>query len=293
MIEAIDISKKINQIDILSNINFTISKSMIVGLLGKNGAGKTTLIEILSNIQKATTGDISINQQPLHKWKNIYGELGVCIEPSLPNYLTVNEYLKQVCILKKLPFSSIEKCIDTMGLEEKRTYRIKNLSFGLKQRVGIASAILGDPDTLILDEPFVGLDPIGLQKVSMYLRERRDEGAAILVSSHQLKDIENLIDSVIYLDNGVIVENIIYADFSRFQWISLATSDNVLARQVLTQQFNIEKMAETDDLLKFRTKAADYDRIVSELKQADIVISSIDSAPLQLENIFIEGDGHD
>jgi len=289
MITVNGLSKKIKDINILDNISFELSKSSIVGLLGRNGAGKTTLIEILSNLQKPTTGNVYLKNIRVQQWKDIYKNIGVCIEPRMPEYLTVYEYLKQVSILRKESPFNIDKTLQILDLDRQSKVKIKNLSFGLTQRVGIASAILGDPDILLLDEPFVGLDPIGIKKLAKHLTERRDNGATILVSSHQLSDIETLIDSLIYIDNGCIVENIKTEEILEHSILLLKTSNNTLAKNILSKKFGIDKIFKERELLKLRIKNSFYNDIVEELNRSEIDVIYEELIPMNLEHFFMDG----
>lgn len=173
MIYTKDICQSLNKNVILSNVSFELSNGCIVGLLGKNGSGKTTLLKILSNLQKPSSGEAYINSFNVKEWSKLHTNVGVALTPSIPGYLKVREYLKEVAIIKGSSPEDLDKVINIMELEKKLNTKIKNLSFGQKQRVNIAAAMINDPNTLLLDEPFVGLDPIGMEKLNSYLLQKK------------------------------------------------------------------------------------------------------------------------
>ncbi len=210
MIEVKNLTKRYGDHLALDNISFTVEDGTIVGFLGPNGAGKSTTMNIITGYISATEGQVLIDgidvlESPLEAKKKI----GYLPEiPPLYADMTVNEYLTFVCELKNVPAKDRDKMLEDIckqvKLQEVRRRLIRNLSKGYKQRVGIAQALIGDPDVLILDEPTVGLDPKQILEVRDLIR-RLSKNHTIFLSSHILQEIEAVCDKLIIINHGRIV----------------------------------------------------------------------------------------
>lgn len=210
MIEVKNIIKTYGQANVVDDISFKVEKGEIVGFLGPNGAGKTTTMNMITGYINPTSGTVIVDGLDIGKDKNkVKGKIGYMPE-ILPLYLdmTVNEYLKFVCELKKLNKKIIKESIsvvcDEVGLTEVRKMLIRNLSRGYKQRVGIAQAILGNPEVIILDEPTVGLDPNQIQEIRNLIKSLAKDHTVIL-STHILSEVKKLCDKVVIINKGKIV----------------------------------------------------------------------------------------
>lgn len=210
MIEVKNIVKTYGQTNVVDDISFKVEKGEILGFLGPNGAGKTTTMNMITGYINQTSGTIIVDSFDISKDKNkVKGKIGYMPE-ILPLYLdmTVNEYLKFVCELKKLDKKIIKEEINNVcekvGLVEVRKMLIRNLSRGYKQRVGIAQAIIGNPEVIILDEPTVGLDPNQIQEIRTLIRSLAAEHTVIL-STHILSEVKKLCSKVIIINRGKIV----------------------------------------------------------------------------------------
>lgn len=199
------VSKSMKGKVILNNVSFTVKPSEIVGLLGPNGAGKSTCMKIIAGLYKPDHGRAAIlGCDPFKQWYQLYDRVGILLEPAIPATLRGAEFLKQIAILKNQPADSIPHLLEVCGLTAASHKKIKHYSFGMKQRLGLAAALIGNPQFLMLDEPFVGLDPLGIQELQTILLNLAKEGTAILLSSHQLADIQPLVDRVLFLREGQI-----------------------------------------------------------------------------------------
>lgn len=166
-----NVTKSFKNKTILKNVTFSISKGEIVGLLGANGAGKSTCMKLISGLYKPTNGDIQLlNIQPFANWDKIYHQVGILFEPAIPSDLTGIEFLKQIAILRNNKQQDLLDLLNTCGLKKAAKQKVKEYSFGMKQRLGLAAALIGNPQFLMLDEPFVGLDPIGIEDLQQLLR---------------------------------------------------------------------------------------------------------------------------
>lgn len=210
MIEVKNLVKRYGNHLALDNVSFTIEKGEVVGFLGPNGAGKSTTMNIITGYLSSTDGEVlvdglSVLEEP-EKAKQKIGYLPEV--PPLYTDMTVNEYLNFVCDLKKIPSAKkaevIARVTKQVRISDVRKRLIRNLSKGYKQRVGIAQALIGDPEVLILDEPTVGLDPKQITEVRDLIKNLSEEHT-LIISSHILAEVQAVCDRVIIINKGRIV----------------------------------------------------------------------------------------
>ncbi|ATH94430.1 ABC transporter ATP-binding protein [Bacillus glycinifermentans] len=203
-IEGVD--KIIDGKTILKNINLEANKGEIIGLLGPNGSGKTTLIKLMTGLIKQSSGSIIINGFPIDRqFEKAIQAVGAIVEnPEFYSYLTGYENLIHYANMHKdITQERLDEVVERVGLEDAIDDKVKTYSLGMRQRLGIAQAILHRPKLLILDEPTNGLDPAGMKDFRDHLRElAKEEGTVILFATHLLKEVEDLCDRVVILQNG-------------------------------------------------------------------------------------------
>ena len=214
MLKIENLSKKFpgNDFYSLSDVSLEIEKGEIVGLIGKNGAGKSTLMKMMAKSQKPTSGKISYNGTDINSNDNVLEDFGIMIEPEFYPEMSVIDNLKFYLKLhgKKELYPNIERTLKLVELWESRNRKPKGFSFGMKQRTALAIALVAEPDFLILDEPFVGLDPVGVQKLIDILKKWSSERQiSMLISSHQLGELEALCNRYIYIEGGKLAESFI------------------------------------------------------------------------------------
>ena len=207
IIETKQLTKKYKGELAVSNVNLHIKKGSIYGLLGRNGAGKTTLMKMLLGLTPPTSGTFTLFDQTLtgHE-KQLYPRIGALIEtPGFYPNLTGTENLEIFARLRNLNAShTVQNALDTVGLPFRDKKLFREYSLGMKQRLGLANALLHHPQLLILDEPTNGLDPIGIAEIRDFLKTLcKDHGKTLLVSSHILSEIDLLADDIGILDRGV------------------------------------------------------------------------------------------
>ena len=218
-LQIIDLTKKFGEQTALNNINLNIKKNEIVGLLGPNGAGKSTLMKSITGVLKIETGQIlfqgkDISQSPIESKKNI----GFLPENN-PLYqdMFVKEYLNFVANIHKISYKRVEEVIDLVGITTEKSKKISQLSKGYKQRVGLAQAIIHQPDLLILDEPTNGLDPNQIIEIRNLVKEISLE-KTIILSTHIMQEVEALCSRVILIHKGNILQDCSIEDFKgKFQ----------------------------------------------------------------------------
>lgn len=204
------ICKKYKSNFVLKDVSINIKKGDIYGLIGKNGAGKTTLMRIIAGLISETSGDLELFEENKSKIKN-RKRIGVLIEtPAFFDDMDAYNNLEYLRIYKGIPGEScVEEKLKLVGLESVEGKLIKDYSLGMKQKLGLAMALLGDPEFLILDEPTNGLDPVGIVKMRELLKKlNREKGITILISSHILSELSQLSTTYGIMNSGRLVEEL-------------------------------------------------------------------------------------
>ncbi|OXL86230.1 bacitracin ABC transporter ATP-binding protein [Paenibacillus sp. SSG-1] len=203
------VSKRIGSKWIVSQLSFDVHKGEVVGLLGPNGAGKTTTIRMIAGLIGMTEGDVLVRGSSIRNdWKQAIRHIGAIIEnPEFYPYMTGYDNLKQYQRMNPwISRERIDEVVRLVGLEQAMKKKVKAYSLGMRQRLGIAQALLHEPSVLILDEPTNGLDPAGIREMRDYLKNiAREEGISILVSSHLLLEMEQLCSRVVVIQDGKLV----------------------------------------------------------------------------------------
>ncbi len=198
-----NLTKKFGYLTAVSDLSFTINKGNVYGILGPNGSGKSTTLGIVLNVVNKTSGDFhwfdgnTSTHEALKK-------VGAIIErPNFYPYMTAIQNLKLVCKIKGVSEDKIEEKLEVVGLLERKDSKFKTYSLGMKQRLAIASALLNDPEILILDEPTNGLDPQGIHQIRQIIKDIASDGTTILLASHLLDEVEKVCSHVVVLRKGV------------------------------------------------------------------------------------------
>ncbi|WP_313803339.1 ABC transporter ATP-binding protein [Cytobacillus sp.] len=208
IIETNQLTKKFSQRYAVENVDLKIKKGEIYGFLGPNGAGKTTTIRMLLGLAKPTKGSIHIFGKDMKKEKrNVLKRVGSLVEyPSYYGHLTAYENLEAIRILLDAPKSRINEVLSIVRLSKEAKRPVKGFSLGMKQRLGIAAALLGNPELLVLDEPTNGLDPSGILEIRELIKSMpREHGITILVSSHLLSEMDQMATQVGIISKGKMI----------------------------------------------------------------------------------------
>ena len=212
VIETTNLSKRYSENLVVNSIDMHVEKGKIYGLLGKNGAGKTTTMCMLLNLVYPSGGEILLfGKDPKRYTKEVYSNIGSIIEtPGFYENLTAYENLEIIARLRgNYNPLNVKMVLEMVNLDHEKTKQFKDFSLGMKQRLGIAAAIMHNPELLILDEPINGLDPFGIKEIRDLLKKLSCEyGVTILISSHILSEIENIADVIGFMDNGVLIDEI-------------------------------------------------------------------------------------
>jgi ABC-type multidrug transport system ATPase subunit len=294
IIEVKNLSKDFGDIKAVHNLSFSVETGKVYGFLGQNGAGKSTTIRMLLTLVKPTSGEIEIFGMNLSKHRNeILRQVGAIIErPDLYKYLTALENLRIFATMSGVTISQ-KKLMDQLsmvGLGDRAYSKVKTYSQGMKQRLGIATALVHDPQLIILDEPTNGLDPQGIADVrNLILHLSNDLKKTLLISSHLLSEMELIADSMLIIDKGKkVVEGKVHELFDPAETlVELKTSDDnktfeKLQQSVLQQYVHGKR----NDCLLLKLHRDNIPAVVKELVSMDVNIISIHSKH-SLEDYFL------
>ena len=288
-----NLSKRYGQALRVKELSLNVPEGAVYGFLGPNGAGKSTTLKMILGLVHPTGGSISVFGRQMNDRSRlaILKNIGSLIEsPSYYGHLTGEENLRVICTLKDLPKSEINRVLKIVRLDEQKEKLVKHYSMGMKQRLGLACALLGNPKLLILDEPTVGLDPAGIQEMRELICSLPGEyGMTVLLSSHLLSEVDQMATNVGIISRGSLVfEGTLSAlhEKSRHR-IALRTLDNEKAIAVLREQ-GIACEAEEGYLL-FPSKTDEIiASLVSLLAGRGIGVARVEERKKSLEDLFLE-----
>jgi len=196
------LTKKFGHLTAVKDLSFTIEKGNVYGILGPNGSGKSTTLGIVLNVVNRTAGDFAWFDGNISTHEALK-KVGAIIErPNFYPYMTAVQNLNLVCKIKEVPNTKIEEKLELVGLLDRKNSKFNTYSLGMKQRLAIASALLNDPEILILDEPTNGLDPQGIHQIREIIKKIASEGTTILLASHLLDEVEKVCSHVVILRKG-------------------------------------------------------------------------------------------
>lgn len=225
-IEVSGLSKHFGGFKAVDDLSFEVESGRITGFLGPNGAGKTTTLRMLLGLIRPTTGSATIGGQTYAQLADPAGTVGAALEATgFHPGRSGRNHLRTIAAAAGIPQRRVDEMLELTGIPAAADQRAGGYSMGMRQRLGLSAALLGDPDVLILDEPANGLDPEGIRWLRGFLRHLAEEGRTILISSHMLSEVEQTIDDLIIIANGRLVTSGPMADVSGGQGCYIRTSD--------------------------------------------------------------------
>lgn len=293
VIKTKQLTKRYGKQTVINNVNIHVKEGRIYGLLGRNGAGKTTIMKMILGLTPITSGKIEVFGSDISgKEKKIYPRIGAIIEtPGFYPNLTGTENLEIFARLRGTPsHHAVKKALEIVGLPYKDKKTFGKYSLGMKQRLGIANAILHDPELLILDEPTNGLDPIGIAEVREFIKKLSVEyGKTILISSHILSEIALLADDIGIIDHGVLLEESSMEELEKRnrKYIALQVSDIPKTTLLLERRYQIMDYAVQDEqTLRIYDTSLDMGEINKALIMEGITVMSSSINNDSLEDYF-------
>ena len=289
-----NLNKKIGNKEILKNVSLKLDEGDILGFIGPNGAGKTTTIKLILGLQKITSGKVKINGYNIEtEFEKAIEKVGTIVEnPDLYMYMSGLDNLKMIANLyKNVDKKRIDEVIKLVGLEKRTKDKVSKYSLGMRQRLGIAQAILHRPNLLILDEPTNGLDPEGIKQLRDLLKSlAKNENMGILISSHNLAELESFCNKIAIIKNGEMVES------STIEEAKKVDGDNIYI-------FEIDKISKVKEIVTNQMEEIDSNNIriyatkdeipeiIKKLVENNIKIYKVCEDEISLESAFLKKTG--
>ena len=294
ILKTYNITKKYGNQVAVNNVNMTIRKGEIYGFIGQNGAGKTTLIRLITGLIHKTGGEIELlgatGENELNKSRTMVGSL---IEtPSFYTNMTARENLEVSRLVRNIPGKKcIDEVLELVGLKDVEKKKVKNFSLGMRQRLGIANALMGNPKLLILDEPINGLDPMGIVEIRELLKKiNKEKDMTILISSHILSELSELATTYGIISNGKLIEEITAEELAEKcrQYIDLKVDDTSRAVTLLERELGISDYEVLEDKkIKVFSNLDNVGEVNSILSKSGVIVESISIKGENLEEYFM------
>ena len=293
VLEVLGLKKRIGLKTIVEDISFDMHEGEIIGLLGPNGSGKTTIMRMLVGLTKTTKGEVYCFEKPLGLGKvKMLKEVGAMIEtPEFYNYMSGWSNLKQMARVcgKKVSRARMKELVEFVGLSKVIRKKVKTYSLGMRQRLGLAQALLNDPKILILDEPVNGLDPQGVQDFRNKLKEIASTGVSILISSHLLDEIEKVSDRVIVIEKGRIIADDKLDRLVADETIkTLISTYDVEKAEALIRELGIRYELTKEGFIFENISREDKARVITYLVTNNVELDSVRELTTSLEDRFLQ-----
>ncbi|OIQ22102.1 MAG: ABC transporter ATP-binding protein [Flavobacterium sp. MedPE-SWcel] len=285
-----NLDKRYGKVHAVKNISFEIKKGNVYGILGPNGSGKSTTLGIILNVVNKTSGSYS--------WfggtENTHAALkkvGAIIErPNFYPYMSSYQNLKLVCDIKGIPYEKINEKLELVGLLDRKDSKFRTYSLGMKQRLAIASALLNDPEILILDEPTNGLDPQGIRQIRDIIRHIASLGTTILLASHLLDEVEKVCTHVVVLRMGeILYTGSVNGMTANEGFFELQSDNNTQLKEVMTQHPAVEKVEVNEEkVIVYLNSSLNGSELNRYLSEKGIYLSHMVMRKNSLEEQFIQ-----
>lgn len=289
IIETKDLVKRYGAKAAVNSVSLHVSKGEIYGLIGKNGAGKTTLMKLLLDLARPNSGQIRLfGSDELQKQRKRIGSL--IEDPALYKGETAIENLRRFAILIPTPEEELHRLLELVGLADTGKKKAGNFSLGMRQRLGIAIALLGDPELLILDEPINGLDPSGIKEIRDIILELSQKGITFLISSHLLDELGRIATKFGIMSEGSLIEEISSEELKEKcrAFLKVVTDDSTKAVSAL-RAFDPELQLEVSgNEVHIKSDVEDASEITVALVNAGVKVYELRNENIGLEDYFIE-----
>ncbi len=292
IVQLQNLSKTIRGKQLIQQLNIDLYPGQITGFLGPNGAGKTTTIRMMTGLMHPTEGNVIIDGLSLQEhYEEAISKVGVIVEnPEMYKFMSGYKNLLHFARMhKNVTKERIQEVVQQVGLENRIHEKVSTYSLGMRQRLGLAQALLHRPKFLILDEPTNGLDPAGIREFRMYLRKiASEDGVSVFVSSHLLSEIELMCDRVAVIQNGQLIDlRDIHNESSSFYYVEAQPKEQLLAH---FEQHDYHLVAENEGYV-VEMKKEDVPALTSQLVQAGMQLFAVQPHQKTLEDQFLEMTG--
>ena len=285
-----NLHKRYGKIHAVNNVSLEIHKCNVYGILGPNGSGKSTTLGIVLNVVNKTSGEYSWFDGTMQTHEALK-KVGAIIErPNFYPYMSAKENLELVCKIKNIDYSKINEKLEIVGLIDRKDSKFKTFSLGMKQRLAIASALLNDPEILILDEPTNGLDPQGIHQIRDIIRLIASQGTTILLASHLLDEVEKVCSHVLVLRFGkILYSGTVDGISNQSGFFELQAESNFNLIETLKNHPEVEKISEAEGkvIAYFKTQL-DASLLNRYLVENGIYLNHLVFKKMSLEEQFLE-----
>jgi ABC-2 type transport system ATP-binding protein len=282
------LTKRFGSVVAVDNLSFEVAPGSITGFLGPNGAGKTTTLRMVLGLIEPSAGRATIAGQSYRDLVDPFRHVGAVLEStSFHPGRRARDHLRVLCVAAGLPVIRADEVLDEVGLSDVADRRVKGFSLGMRQRLGLAAALLGRPELLILDEPANGLDPEGVHWLRRFLRSYADQGASVLVSSHLLAEIAQTVDNVVIVAKGRLVTQSSLADLAdrTKPGVWVRTPQAGALRDALASKGIAAELTTTETVMALETTT---EAVGIAAAGAGVVIFEMTSTHFDLEEYFLE-----
>ena len=287
-IEIQSLSKRFGDVVAVDDLSFVAREGAVTGFLGPNGAGKTTTLRMLLGLVTPTAGSATIGGQPYGQLADPFRHVGAVLESTgFHPGRRARDHLRVLATAARLPLARVQEVLDQVGLAEASDRRVKSFSLGMRQRLGLASALLGEPEVLILDEPANGLDPEGVHWLRRFLRGFADQGGTVLVSSHLLAEVAQTVDEVVIITRGRLVSQASLADLTHRSQagVRVRPPRAEALRGALAAEGIAAELVTADALVAFQTTT---EAVGLAAAGANVAIYEMTAQGFDLEELFLE-----
>lgn len=285
-----NLNKSFGKIQAVKNLSLEIEKGNVYGILGPNGSGKSTTLGIVLNVVNKTSGNFSWFDGNLTTHEALK-KVGAIIErPNFYPYMTAYENLALVCKIKQISFSKIDEKLELVGLYERKDSKFRTFSLGMKQRLAIASALLNDPEILILDEPTNGLDPQGIHQIRDLIKIIASQGTTILLASHLLDEVQKVCSHILILRKGeILYQGTVNGMITTSDFFEVKSENNETLAKILEQHPSVQKIEKQDgNLIVYLNEALSASELNRYLFENHIVLEHLVKRNNSLEEAFLE-----
>lgn len=285
-----NVNKSFGKEKVLDNLSFSIEENQIIALVGPNGSGKTTLLNIITGLEEADDGEIKILNMS-NKNPDVFKEIAYMQDNSvLYDYLTGYDHLQFIGDVQSLTKDQIISTAERVGIKSYLNKKVGKYSLGMKQHLLLTMALLNQPKLLILDEPLNGLDPTSVIRVRQILQDIHKEGTAILLSSHNLSEIDRVTSNILFLKNGNLIKEDISKHLNTFYKINVSNTEKAVE---ILNKIGVEINNVDEDQLYISTNEHSIQDVVLELAENEVQVTDINKEILgseeRYQKIFEEG----
>lgn len=288
MIKLENLTKHYGDKTAVDHLNLTLKPGVVTGFLGPNGSGKSTTLKMIISLVHPTYGNVHIDGEKYSDFPEPTKRIGTLIEPSaLDKNLTAKQHLSIIAAAANIDRNRVDEMLEVTGLTDVRNKKIKSYSLGMKQRLGVATALISNPDAIILDEPFNGLDVDGIKWLRKLFKRLAEEGKAVIISSHLMSEIQAIADRVVIIGKGKLLADMTMEEINQ----------KSLSSYIYVEANDIKKlkaeMQEKDAIIKVRNEGLEVRNLEAKeigklARDHQIILYQLRKEKPSLENLFTE-----